>query len=49
MKEGAYDFVTKPLRRTDLVRSVKNALVKRALVVENRELRSRLARALPTT
>jgi len=47
MKEGAYDFVTKPLRRTDLVRSVKNALVKRALVVENRELRSRLARAIP--
>jgi two-component system response regulator HydG len=47
MKEGAYDFVTKPLRRTDLVRSVKNALVKRALVVENRELRSKLARAIP--
>jgi two-component system response regulator HydG len=47
MKEGAYDFVTKPLRRTDLARSVKNALVKRALVVENRELRSRLARAIP--
>jgi two-component system, NtrC family, response regulator HydG len=47
MKEGAYDFVTKPLRRTDIVRSVKNALVKRALVVENRELRSKLARAVP--
>lgn len=47
MKEGAWDFVTKPLRRADLVRAVRKALEKRALVVENRQLRDQLARAVP--
>ncbi len=42
MKEGAYDFVTKPLRRIYVVRSVKRALEKQALVHENRDLRARL-------
>jgi len=45
MKEGAWDFVTKPLRRSDLVRAVRKALEKRALVVENRSLKDRLAQA----
>jgi len=44
MKEGAYDFVTKPLRRTEIVRTVQNALEKRALVRENRSLRDQLER-----
>jgi two-component system response regulator HydG len=43
MKEGAYDFVTKPLKRAHVVRIVKNALEKQSLVVENRALRAQLA------
>ena len=43
MKEGAYDFVTKPLKRAHVVRIVRNALDKQALVVENRALRAQLA------
>jgi two-component system response regulator HydG len=42
MKEGAYDFVAKPIKRHDLVHCVKKALEKRALQVENRRLRERL-------
>ena len=42
MKDGAYDFITKPLRRSDIVRAVHRALEKRSLVVENRSLRSQL-------
>jgi len=43
MKEGAYDFVTKPLKRAHVVRIVRNALEKQSLVVENRALRAQLA------
>src|SRR5690606_29986382 len=43
MKEGAYDFVTKPLKRAHVVRIVKNALEKQSLVVENRALKAQLA------
>jgi len=43
MKEGAYDFVTKPLKRAHVVRIVKNALDKQSLVVENRALKAQLA------
>src|SRR4051812_39173113 len=43
MKEGAYDFVTKPLKRAHVVRIVKNALEKQSLVVENRSLKAQLA------
>jgi len=42
MKEGAYDFLTKPLKRHDLLRAVRKALEKRSLVAENRALRARL-------
>jgi two-component system response regulator HydG len=42
MKEGAYDFVAKPLKRVDLLKTLRKALEKRALSVENRELRERL-------
>ncbi len=42
MKEGAYDFVTKPPKRAHVVRIIKNALDKQALVVENRALRAQL-------
>jgi two-component system response regulator HydG len=42
MKEGAYDFVTKPLKRAALVRAVQKALEKQSLLQENRVLRARL-------
>jgi two-component system response regulator HydG len=43
MKEGAYDFLTKPLKRHAMVRSVRKALEKQALVMENQALRAQLA------
>ncbi|HTJ45510.1 MAG TPA: sigma-54 dependent transcriptional regulator [Kofleriaceae bacterium] len=43
MKEGAYDFVTKPLKRAHVVRIVRNALDKQSLIVENRALKAQLA------
>ncbi|MHB1844079.1 MAG: sigma-54-dependent transcriptional regulator [Deltaproteobacteria bacterium] len=43
MKEGAYDFITKPLKRHTVLRSVRKALEKQALVHENHRLRARLA------
>ncbi len=42
MKEGAYDFVTKPLKRAHVVRIVRNALEKQNLLTENRALRAQL-------
>ncbi|MEQ1504760.1 MAG: sigma-54 dependent transcriptional regulator [Myxococcota bacterium] len=43
MKEGAYDFVSKPLKRLELAGAVSKALEKRKLQVENRRLREQLA------
>jgi len=42
MREGAYDFVTKPLRRPLVVRSVSRALEKASLQNENLRLRKEL-------
>lgn len=42
MKEGAYDFVTKPVKRHDLLKCLGKALERRALQVENRNLREQL-------
>ncbi len=42
MKEGAYDFLTKPLKRHQLVKSVGKALEKQELVKENKQLRARV-------
>jgi two-component system response regulator HydG len=42
MKEGAYDFLTKPIDRAPLIRVVRKALERRALVLENRALQQRL-------
>jgi two-component system response regulator HydG len=47
MKEGAYDFITKPVKRHAIVKSVRRALEKASLVAENRELRARLAVLAP--
>jgi two-component system response regulator HydG len=43
MKEGAYDFITKPVKRHAIVKSVRQALEKATLVAENRALRAKLA------
>jgi two-component system response regulator HydG len=43
MKEGAYDFITKPVKRHAIVKSVRRALEKASLVAENRALRAQLA------
>ena len=48
MKDGAYDFLTKPLKRHAVLKSVAQALEKRRLLQENRQLRARLA-GLPTS
>jgi len=45
MKEGAYDFVTKPLKRALLLKVVRRALEKQHLFHENRQLRAQLASA----
>ena len=45
MKEGAYDFVTKPLKRALLLKVVKRAIEKRTLFLENRSLRAQLVNA----
>jgi two-component system response regulator HydG len=42
MREGAYDFVEKPLKRMQIVKSVRKAAERRVLVAENRSLRQEL-------
>jgi two-component system, NtrC family, response regulator HydG len=43
MKQGAYDFITKPVKRHAIVKTVRQALEKAKLVAENRALKARLA------
>lgn len=42
MKEGAWDFVTKPFKRIQIVRAVRRALDRQELVRENEILRAQL-------
>ena len=42
MREGAYDFVEKPLKRLSIVKSVRKAAEKQKLVAENKSLRQEL-------
>jgi two-component system response regulator HydG len=42
IKEGAYDFITKPIKKAQLLRAVEKAAEKQALQRENKELRSQL-------
>ncbi len=44
MRDGAYDFVEKPLKRMTIVKSVRKAGERRRLVSENRSLRQELRR-----
>lgn len=43
MREGAYDFISKPLKRAIVVRSVQRALERRELLHENTRLRRAVA------
>jgi two-component system response regulator HydG len=42
MREGAYDFVEKPLKRVTIVKSVRKAAERRSLTLENRMLKQEL-------
>ncbi len=42
MREGAYDFVEKPLKRMNIVKSVRKAAEKQRLVAENRLLKDEI-------
>ena len=43
MREGAYDFVEKPLKRMQIVKSVRKAAERHALLAENRTLKQELS------
>ncbi|MEM9193036.1 MAG: sigma-54 dependent transcriptional regulator [Myxococcota bacterium] len=43
MREGAYDFVEKPLKRMQIVKSVRKAAERHRLVAENRHLKKELS------
>jgi two-component system response regulator HydG len=42
MREGAYDFVEKPLKRMSIVKSVQKAAERQSLVAENRSLKQEI-------
>ncbi len=42
MRDGAYDFVEKPLRRLPIVKSVRKAIERGSLVAENRSLKQEI-------
>jgi DNA-binding NtrC family response regulator len=42
MRDGAYDFVEKPLKRATIVRSVRKAMEHATLVAENQKLRAEI-------
>src|SRR5215469_8370478 len=42
MREGAYDFVEKPLKRVTIVKSVRKAAERQKLVAENRSLKNEI-------
>jgi two-component system response regulator HydG len=45
IKEGAYDFITKPIKKAQLLRAVEKAAEKQYLSRENRELRQQLGQS----
>jgi two-component system response regulator HydG len=42
MREGAYDFVEKPLKRLEIVKSIRKAAERHSLLAENRSLKKEL-------
>jgi two-component system response regulator HydG len=47
MKDGAYDFITKPLKKVFITKVVRQALEKQTLLLENRNLRKQLETLRP--
>ncbi|MDP1993281.1 MAG: response regulator, partial [Syntrophales bacterium] len=47
LKDGAFDYVTKPIDPDDLSRLIRNAVEKRRLVTENMQLRQQITELLP--
>jgi two-component system response regulator HydG len=47
MKQGAYDFVVKPLKKVFITKVVRQALEKQTLLIENRALRQQLEHMRP--
>jgi two-component system response regulator HydG len=47
MKDGAYDFITKPLKKVFITKVVRRALEKQKLMLENRTLREQLESMRP--
>ena len=45
IRQGAYDFITKPFSRDELIQSLRRALEKRSLTMENRRLHHDVDRA----
>ena len=45
IKEGAYDFITKPIKKAQLLHAVEKAAEKQYLQRENKDLRSQLSQA----
>ncbi|MCB9707233.1 MAG: sigma-54-dependent Fis family transcriptional regulator [Myxococcales bacterium] len=43
MREGAYDFVEKPLKRAQIVKTIRKAVERHALITENRLLKLQLS------
>lgn len=43
MREGAYDFIEKPLKRLQLIKSIRKAAEHRRLLAENRQLKQQLS------
>ena len=44
MRDGAYDFVEKPLKRVSIVKSVRKAAERQKLVAENKSLKDEIKR-----
>ena len=42
MKDGAFDFIQKPFNKTTVIKTVRKAIEKRGLVLENRTLHEKL-------
>ena len=47
MREGAWDFISKPIKRAELIKAVHKAIQKYDLSKENRELKKALSHTLP--
>ncbi len=47
MKDGAYDFITKPFKKAVIANMIRKAMEKQALVAENKYLHKKLANSEP--